>query len=557
MTTIDDVSGIVEILKKTKEDDLVIIGGGPTGLYAALLSTKNFPNSKIVLIEARPIATRTIIMWIDNKFLDAIPPEILEKINNADNECISNSPFPIPCLNTKQAYKNDDTYKYTEDKKETRIRLDLLETEVRLWLIKKGVQIIYCKTPLTKEQLLEAKAKTILLADGVASSTSKTIFPTKHKIKISYAAVITFTCTVTEKAAKDQEYVNEIIGKGKNIHSQEAALAYFTKSINNTPSSAYIGLQITKESCDKLTGIKDASVFLSTLKSLPEGALFSYIEKAFYKDIKLLYFSVFPIMIQTSTHFYENINGKHLFLMGDAAFSTHFFSGLGMNRGMDAAKEWNRIRQEGINYDSFGATQETYNLFQKEKRESLWREIIPSLLFKVSDAYKDCKGDIQCLYNKSRDKNDLRDIYTKKVTDMISSNGFDKEVASETHLIERKYLKYKHKYLQLKRALIGGGENIYIKFINTFDEMGKLKDTKAKEIFDAKDERSSNFVKYLDVLLNNKDISSIRIKLSELELLAKMSDDEIEIWLKEKVNKDKMSTWLKRARLDWEICCWG
>lgn len=36
-----------------------------------------------------------------------------------------------------------------------------------------------------------------------------------------------------------------------------------------------------------------------------------------------------------------------------------------------------------------------------------------------------------------------------------------------------------------------------------------------------------------------------------------MSDNEIEIWLKEKANEDKTVTWLKRARLDWEICCWS
>ena len=59
--------------------------------------------------------------------------------------------------------------------------------------------------------------------------------------------------------------------------------------------------------------------------------------------------------------------------MGDAAYTTHFFSGMGMNHGMNAATHWNQIC-DTIS-DRGNERIHAYNQFMEQARNQLWANL--------------------------------------------------------------------------------------------------------------------------------------------------------------------------------------
>jgi flavin-dependent dehydrogenase len=424
-------------LEDVNKDDIIIIGSGPAGLLSATLSLKLNPKRKIFLVENRPDPTRTIMMWIDNKFLPYIDKSILETINKKNAMCISNTKTPIPCINTE--------HKYTSvGDEETRIQLNLLELEWRKWLITEGINFIVIdkSKPLTVTDFKDIESENIIFADGVASSSSKSVFNIKHKLLISYAIVITFTCELKE-IHHGQDYYNEL------LLDQNSVVTYYSKPLTGNKSVGYIGLQISNETYQKLKDLKGKEL-IDRLKGVPEGVIYNHIEHNLYKNIEPEYTGIFPINIQTATHFHTNIDSKNFFIIGDAAYSTHFFSGLGMNRGMDAAlKLYELMASKEKNIG------ELYNEFQIKQRNTLWKDIIPEYLYPISETLSTCKEEIKCIYEESKKENDLRTSFSDKINKLTDESLYSDMKPIEIKFVEdkQKYLKYKNKYLKLKNQL--------------------------------------------------------------------------------------------------------
>jgi flavin-dependent dehydrogenase len=432
-----------EDLKSANKNDIIIIGSGPTGLLSATLSLKLTPKRKIYLVENRPDATRTIMMWIDHEFLKYIDSSILDKINKQDAMCISNKITPIPCENTLDKYISNIN-------EETRVQLNLLEIEWRKWLITQGIEFIVIdkNKPLTKEDFKDIKCENILMADGVSSTTSRNFFQIKHKLLISYAIVITFTCNLKENNYTQSDYNNLLL-------NQNSVVTYFSKPIIDNKSNGYIGLQVSYETYEKLKKYKGHEL-INNLKKEKEGIIYSNIEYKLYENIEPEYTGIFPINIQTATHFYTKIDNKNFFILGDAAYSTHFFSGLGMNRGMAAALKLYELMDS--NNENIG---ELYNIFQKNNRNTLWKDIIPQYLYPISETLDKCKEDIDCIYNESIKDNDIRTAYNKKMYELTTNLLYSDEENIELKFVKyqqkylkyiffKKYLFYKQKYLKLK-----------------------------------------------------------------------------------------------------------
>ena len=422
-------------LQSAGKDDIIIIGSGPAGLMSATLSLKLIPARRIFLVENRPEATRTIMMWIDNKFIKYIDKSILDSINKENAMCISNNITPIPCINTEE--KN-----ISEENEETRIQLNILEQKWRDWLIVKGVKFIVIDKdkPLTNIDFEKIKSENIIFADGVASSSSKYFFDIKHKLLISYAIVITFTCNLKYNEY-DQDYYNNL------LKNQNSVVTYYSKPLTGNKSVGYIGLQISHETYQKLLHFRGKEL-ITELKKEEEGVIYNHIENNLYENIEPEYTGIFPINIQTATHFHTNINSKNFFIIGDAAYSTHFFSGLGMNRGMDAAlKLYELMNSKEKNIGK------QYNEFQINQRNFLWKDIIPQYLYPISDTLIKCNKDIKCIYCESNKTNDLRTSFSDTIIKLTGDSLYSDIKPIEIKLVKQKYLKYKNKYLKLKKSI--------------------------------------------------------------------------------------------------------
>lgn len=177
--------------------------------------------------------------------------------------------------------------------------------------------------------------------------------------------------------------------------------------------SGYIGLQICKYSFNKLNCyIKEKNIGdnynrkIDSFRGLepdfggiPEKILFNKVLEL-YEDIHYNSCSLIPISLRSAKDFYTRKGNQFYFLVGDSSFTTHFFTGTGMNRGFASSKILlSLLAQPTFNRELLATL---YNLSQKKIRDKLWSEIIPKYMFNACKLINDCMEDYnaECYYNK-------------------------------------------------------------------------------------------------------------------------------------------------------------
>lgn len=243
-----------------------------------------------------------------------------------------------------------------------------------------------------------------LVHDLWEASTGDRLHGVYQHIPLAFAAVVTFCA--------------DVLPGPLNIDAASATnkqRAYVTWRV--LPNLCYIGLKISEASFRILSstspGLPDASR-LEQFRSLPEGRLFDEIvAQSGYMNMSDISFRSFPIQLQTAKQFYFPLaHAGHFFLVGDAAFTTDFFSGTGMNRGLATAERLlETICEKPV------AQWVRYNADVGAIRDALWDRVIPTYLANVEDLQSRCRGDSRCIIESSRTQLDTEtaaDIHERR-----------------------------------------------------------------------------------------------------------------------------------------------
>jgi hypothetical protein len=418
-------------------DDFIIVGGGPVGLQTVIemssILTKNKQfNRKICIIENRDMNERKQILLIEPVFWNEIPTQIKQYINIKGGLCLPpDKGHMFNCNNSMDI--NFEALKIQNNLLKGYVRIDILQDAYYTYVM--GLANVYiCLTiEHTAESILTSikttLVKNIILCDGGGPmSISKKIFQPDNFIsaKVSNAVVLGFDCEITEQSKQNYEELLQRREYDPELLNQRQLLTYVTKHLNEPNKySGYIGLQICDKSYNDIKYVNNITkktyadcpntydaqlqrlkdIFLqkktenglcyqesnttksSAKTSFPEFALIQYALNLF-STFQMTSVYVFEITLSSAKEFYTRIANQYFYLIGDAAFKTHFFTGTGLNRGFASSKillqllltlEFNR---------EILAT--SFNLAQINMRNKLWKEQIPKFMFDLCNLSKVC-----------------------------------------------------------------------------------------------------------------------------------------------------------------------
>ena len=222
-----------------------------------------------------------------------------------------------------------------------------------------------------------------------------------------------------EELLQRREYDPELL-------NQRQLLTYVTKHLNEPNKySGYIGLQICDKSYNDIKHVNNITkktyadcpntydaqlqrlkdIFLqkktenglcyqesnttksSAKTSFPEFALIQYALNLF-STFQMTSAYVFEITLSSAKEFYTRIANQYFYLIGDAAFKTHFFTGTGLNRGFASSKILLQLLLKLEFNNELLAT--SFNLAQIKMRNTLWKEQIPKFMFDLCNLSKVC-----------------------------------------------------------------------------------------------------------------------------------------------------------------------
>lgn len=361
---------------------VIIVGGGPVGLMIAYWMARQ--GSGVVLWEPRAHFTRRQILYMSSEFWELVPDPVRQSLG-ANGGCAYDQ-NPMICSPTKGKYVN--------------ILLGTFQEQMLAFLRSDfGDKIQVTPTAATLEQVeLAARAATqdgqecaIVVADGGGRTSlvhelwardqgpEQGGKPAFQYIHASNAAVVTFDANVAPPEELDAAtaallFVDE--------PKQRAGVAFRT-----LPNAAYIGVQLTDATTADLMRLDPAQLLPAFLQTA-EGDLYkTLLARAGYRDVRGEAISVFPIHLKTARQFYYRLASAHVFVLGDAAFTTHFFTGTGMNRGLEVGKNLVDMlaQQPPSEWPS-------YEQMVAAIRNALWDNVVPLWLPDMARAIAVCSA---------------------------------------------------------------------------------------------------------------------------------------------------------------------
>ncbi len=327
---------------------VTIIGAGPVGLMLANWLCRW--GIRVELWEQRQEFNRPQILYMSSEFWRLVPVEVQEALGEHGGVCHYDQ-NPMLCSKSSGRYVN--------------LLLGAFQTQLMAYLRQAYPQLFsvvgeWATLDKLQERLSPSAATAIdpsprinvvLVADGggrhslVHSLWDHTASqPLSHRprggkkeeqafqhILASHAAVVTFRASVDELQAGRQETEQLLfVGEPK----QKASMAFRT-----LPDTAYIGVQLRADTAQALRQFPPEQLMKAFLRTTEGQVYLTTQRKAGYRNVRGEQVSVFPIELRSARQFHYQMGSTHYFLIGDAAFTTHFFTGSGMNKGLELGQQ--------------------------------------------------------------------------------------------------------------------------------------------------------------------------------------------------------------------------
>jgi len=327
--------------------NIVIIGGGPVGLIGAImLYRKSNQAAHITILEKRKAYTRQQVVVLDGTTITNLPFNMKlnvfatagayheNAINLMDDGCYVWPPlrdFYGYCDKTLDS-KLMDEYLRSDDKPiALAVKISKLEKELEKW-IRKYTTIKIVK-PIETLKLYDTYViadetkypyDILIGADGVNSQVRQAFFGPAKKLK----RIESYGLAMIIKTKNNKRVYRVFNSPDKTSHGYQSRVRFFRQ----TDYSVYLALQLSPAEAAQFT---DKRKIPDNLKPLIRDYLKIYDVDIKCKDLDscIVDIALFPIEIYYASKVVD-AKGKR-FLVGDAAMTTHFFTGSGLNRGVE------------------------------------------------------------------------------------------------------------------------------------------------------------------------------------------------------------------------------
>lgn len=327
--------------------NIVVIGGGPVGEEFAISLEKYLPEANITIVELRKAFTREQAMLLNKNSIDILPQEVVKNFITGQG-CYVMPPF----LDRRGA-----CFKFPKTQL-IGINLNVIETELFKYINTK-THIKYIR-PVASEKLditLGENSVTIddngnitkinydflIGADGANSQVRKTFF---GDIKFNLIPETMHGLTIIMKTDEnDRIYTKEKVAPLPQFKKRQDRVRFFRQS----NQSVYLAMALTPKEYLEFFDYGEKNMippkFIPTIKKYMK--LFNI--ACHHKDINecITSTSYFPIHITRSVMVTD---GKR-FLIGDAAIITHYFTGSGINLGIDTADKLAKLLAQFVKHE--------------------------------------------------------------------------------------------------------------------------------------------------------------------------------------------------------------
>lgn len=320
---------------------LTIIGGGPVGLITAAIFKKTFPKLNIQIIEKRGTKTRDQIVYFKPYTLKrSLPETIIDQLLKEGKGCYMLPPD-----------RNQGGYCYKEAAVEGHyslaIKISLLEEVLTKYVKQLKVKIV------TKEESCKAKIKGDLIigADGIHSCVRTALLKTEFKKFEEYES---YGLAITYKDDSSPKYIIGVNSEIRDKINLSKIDQHRKRFFRTDDSESYLGLQISRSDYESLLDVTEFKSAPTHIKELIKSYLTHIGSDT--KQLTKAKLSTFPVDVKHAVKYATlTKEGQPVFLVGDAAISSHFFTAFGINVGFEQArlllrlvhkydfKEWSEI----------------------------------------------------------------------------------------------------------------------------------------------------------------------------------------------------------------------